>query len=135
MFSPLEISVLVIEELLFHIRYHSNARCAAIRRLGASPTPHARGSSTEETLDEICMNVPNAMLMETIRQYYEGWYGEFVTTNLNIQDGHLLSARRPRPRNESALRGARASRRKDSGQRQDRGTLSGVEAVANYVSM
>ena len=41
------------------------------------------------------MNVPNAMLMETIRQYYEGWYGEFVTTNLNIQDGHLLAPEGP----------------------------------------
>ena len=40
------------------------------------------------------------------------------------------SARRPRPRNESAPRSARASRRKDSGQRQDRGTLPRVEAVA-----
>ena len=43
----------------------------------------------------ICMNVPNAMLMETIRQFYEGWYGEFVTTNINIQDGHLLAPEGP----------------------------------------
>ena len=45
----------------------------------------------------ICMNVPNAMLTETIRQYYEGWYGEFVTTNLNIQDWHLLVPEFPGP--------------------------------------
>ena len=36
------------------------------------------------------------MLMEAIRQYYEGWYEEFVTTNINIQDGHLLAPEGPR---------------------------------------
>jgi len=43
----------------------------------------------------ICMNVPNAMLMETTRTYYEGWYGKFVTPNLNIEDGYLLAPEGP----------------------------------------
>jgi L-alanine-DL-glutamate epimerase-like enolase superfamily enzyme len=43
----------------------------------------------------ICMNAPNAMLMETTRPYYDGWYGKFVTNNLNIQNGHLLAPEGP----------------------------------------
>ncbi|MCI0439477.1 MAG: mandelate racemase/muconate lactonizing enzyme family protein [Chloroflexi bacterium] len=43
----------------------------------------------------ICMNAPNAMLQETIRQYYEGWYGDIVTTNITIKDGYLLAPEGP----------------------------------------
>jgi L-alanine-DL-glutamate epimerase-like enolase superfamily enzyme len=43
----------------------------------------------------ICMNAPNAMLMETTRDYYEGWYGKFVAPNLNIQNGYLLAPEGP----------------------------------------
>ena len=43
----------------------------------------------------ICMNIPNVMLMETTRHYYEGWYGKFVAPNLNIEDGHLLAPEGP----------------------------------------
>ena len=43
----------------------------------------------------ISMNAPNTMLMETTRPYYEGWYGDFVTPNINIQEGHLLAPEGP----------------------------------------
>jgi len=43
----------------------------------------------------ICMNAPNAMLMETTRPYYEGWYETFVTPNLSISEGHLLAPKGP----------------------------------------
>ncbi|MDP2949235.1 MAG: hypothetical protein Q8P22_06830, partial [Chloroflexota bacterium] len=38
---------------------------------------------------------PNAMLMETVRAYYKGWYGRFVEPNLNIKDGFLLAPEGP----------------------------------------
>jgi galactonate dehydratase len=43
----------------------------------------------------ICINAPNAMLQETTRPFYEGWYGKYVTPNLNIKDGFLLAPEGP----------------------------------------
>ena len=43
----------------------------------------------------ICMNIPNAMLMETVRHFYEGWYGDLVTPNVDIRNGHLLAPEGP----------------------------------------
>lgn len=61
----------------------------------------------------ICMSIPNAMLMESTRSYYEapssgpawhkypelgltaGWYNEIVTTNVVIENGSLLAPKDP----------------------------------------
>ena len=34
---------------------------------------------------------PNAMLMETVRAYYKGWYGRFIDPNLHIEGGYLYA--------------------------------------------
>ncbi len=43
----------------------------------------------------VALNVPNAMLMETTRSYYETWYGEYVTPNINVKNGYLLAPEGP----------------------------------------
>jgi L-alanine-DL-glutamate epimerase-like enolase superfamily enzyme len=61
----------------------------------------------------ICMNIPNAMLMESNRQWYErsesqappsrlhglgltpGWYADIVTPNATVADGALLAPQGP----------------------------------------
>lgn len=43
----------------------------------------------------ICMNAPNAMLMETSRLFYEQWYPSLVTENIAVVDGHLLAPTGP----------------------------------------
>jgi len=54
--------------------------------------PHdATGPVNVFACAHICMNAPNAMLMETVRAYYKGWYGRFVEPNLPIKDGFLLA--------------------------------------------
>jgi len=39
----------------------------------------------------ICMNAPNAYIMETVRSYYRGWYDRFVEPNIVVKDGCLLA--------------------------------------------
>ncbi|GAG42699.1 unnamed protein product, partial [marine sediment metagenome] len=43
----------------------------------------------------ICMNAPNAYIMETVRSYYRGWYDRFVEPNIVVKDGHLLAPEGP----------------------------------------
>ncbi|MGB6455795.1 MAG: mandelate racemase/muconate lactonizing enzyme family protein [Streptosporangiaceae bacterium] len=43
----------------------------------------------------ICMNAPNAMLMETSRAFYDEWYPSLVTTNISVVDGCLLAPAGP----------------------------------------
>ncbi len=43
----------------------------------------------------ICMNAPNAMLMETVRSYYKGWYERIVEPNLPIEKGYLYAPQGP----------------------------------------
>jgi L-alanine-DL-glutamate epimerase-like enolase superfamily enzyme len=43
----------------------------------------------------ICMNAPNVMIMETVRSFYKGWYGKYITPNLHIENGFLLAPEGP----------------------------------------
>jgi hypothetical protein len=45
----------------------------------------------------ICMNVPNAWVMETCRALYGpgGWYKDVIEPNLKVKDGYLLAPEGP----------------------------------------
>ena len=43
----------------------------------------------------ICMNAPNAMIMEHVRDFHRGWYGRFVDPNVDIRGGYLYAPQRP----------------------------------------
>jgi galactonate dehydratase len=45
----------------------------------------------------ICMNAPNAWVMETVRAFYGpgGWYGRIVEPNIRVEDGMLLAPEGP----------------------------------------
>ncbi|MEX0760836.1 MAG: mandelate racemase/muconate lactonizing enzyme family protein [Dehalococcoidia bacterium] len=44
---------------------------------------------------QVCMNAPNAMLMEHVRAFHRGWYGRFVDPNLDIRGGFLHAPQEP----------------------------------------
>ncbi len=44
---------------------------------------------------QICMSSPNVMIMEHVRPYFQGWYGDFVDPNLPIENGWLSAPERP----------------------------------------
>jgi L-alanine-DL-glutamate epimerase-like enolase superfamily enzyme len=35
------------------------------------------------------LHIPNAMIMETVRAYYDGWYNDVMTERIPIADGML----------------------------------------------
>ena len=43
----------------------------------------------------LMLHIPNAMIMETVRAYYEGWYSEVMTEGIPIQDGMLSLPEKP----------------------------------------
>ena len=43
----------------------------------------------------LAAHAPNAMLMETVRAYTEGWYNDVMTEQLVIRDGHIEFPDRP----------------------------------------
>ena len=45
----------------------------------------------------ICMNAPNAWVMETVRAFYGpgGWYDKIIEPNIVVRDGHLLAPEGP----------------------------------------
>jgi galactonate dehydratase len=43
----------------------------------------------------LMLHIPNAMIMETVRAYYEGWYNDVMTERIPISDGMLSLAERP----------------------------------------
>jgi galactonate dehydratase len=43
----------------------------------------------------LMLNIPNAMIMETVRGYYEGWYKDVMTENIPISEGMLSLAGKP----------------------------------------
>ncbi|MCB1489859.1 MAG: mandelate racemase/muconate lactonizing enzyme family protein, partial [Bauldia sp.] len=43
----------------------------------------------------LLMHVPNALMMETVRSYIDGWYDDVVTDRITAADGHLSLSDRP----------------------------------------
>jgi L-alanine-DL-glutamate epimerase-like enolase superfamily enzyme len=43
----------------------------------------------------VMLHIPNAMVMETVRGYTDGWYGEILDRSCVIRDGHLGLEGRP----------------------------------------
>ena len=43
----------------------------------------------------LCLNVPNALIQETVRAFYSGWYKELVTTLPTIENGHVYPPEGP----------------------------------------
>ena len=43
----------------------------------------------------LCLNVPNALIQETVRAFYTGWYKELVTVLPKIEDGHVYPPEGP----------------------------------------
>ncbi len=44
---------------------------------------------------QICMSVPNVMLMEYNRAMHRGWYGDFIEPNFVVKDGFLVAPEEP----------------------------------------
>ena len=38
----------------------------------------------------VCASMPNLMMMESIRAFYQTFYGELVTHNVDVSDGHMM---------------------------------------------
>ena len=43
----------------------------------------------------LCLNVPNALVQETVRAFYTGWYKELVTTLPKIENGYVYPPEGP----------------------------------------
>ncbi len=43
----------------------------------------------------LMLHIPNAMIMETVRAYYEGWYNDVMTERIPISEGMLSLPERP----------------------------------------
>ena len=43
----------------------------------------------------LMLHIPNAMIMETVRAYYEGWYNDVMTERIPIAEGMLSLPERP----------------------------------------
>jgi len=43
----------------------------------------------------LMLHIPNAMIMETVRAYYEGWYNDVLTDRIPIADGLLGLPEKP----------------------------------------
>jgi galactonate dehydratase len=43
----------------------------------------------------LMLHIPNAMIMETVRAYYEGWYNDVMTERIPISEGMLTLPERP----------------------------------------
>ncbi len=43
----------------------------------------------------LMLHIPNAMIMETVRAYYDGWYNEVMTQPLAIREGMITLSDRP----------------------------------------
>ncbi len=38
----------------------------------------------------LCAHAQNTMIMESVRGFYQGWYTDFITTNIIVQDGSII---------------------------------------------
>ena len=43
----------------------------------------------------LMLHIPNAMIMETVRAYYEGWYNDVLTERIPIAEGMLSLPAKP----------------------------------------
>jgi L-alanine-DL-glutamate epimerase-like enolase superfamily enzyme len=43
----------------------------------------------------LMLHIPNAMMMETVRSYYKGWYNDILTESIPIEDGMLSLPEKP----------------------------------------
>jgi len=43
----------------------------------------------------LMLHIPNALIMETVRAYYQGWYNDVMTDAIPISDGMLSLPERP----------------------------------------
>ena len=59
----------------------------------------------------LMLHIPNAMIVETVRAYYDGWYNEVMTEPIPIRDGMITLAEQTGPGHGAARRGAQPSRR------------------------
>ena len=47
------------------------------------------------TAAHLMLHIPNAMTMETVRGYIDGWYNEVVTDKIDVVEGHLFLNGKP----------------------------------------
>jgi L-alanine-DL-glutamate epimerase-like enolase superfamily enzyme len=70
--------------------------CTLAETYQAPVAPHdCTGPVNVFACAHICMNVPNVMIMETVRSYYKGWYGKFIEPNIRVENGFLLAPEGP----------------------------------------
>ncbi len=43
----------------------------------------------------LMLHIPNAMIVETVRAYYDGWYNEVMTEPISIRDGMITVSGKP----------------------------------------
>jgi L-alanine-DL-glutamate epimerase-like enolase superfamily enzyme len=43
----------------------------------------------------LMMHIPNAIIMEIVRGYVDGWYNDIVTDRIKLEDGHLFLNGKP----------------------------------------
>jgi len=43
----------------------------------------------------LMMHIPNAIIMEIVRGYVDGWYNDIVTDQIKIEDGYLFLNGKP----------------------------------------
>ncbi len=43
----------------------------------------------------LMLHIPNAMIVETVRAYYDGWYNEVMTEPISIRDGMITLGDKP----------------------------------------
>jgi galactonate dehydratase len=73
------------------------------RKIAALADTHFLPLTTHDTVGPIALvagghlalHAPNAMIVETVRGYYDGWYNEVLTEPIVVRDGHLELSDRP----------------------------------------
>jgi len=73
---------------------HKIAVMASAHQLPVAPHD-ATGPVNIFACAQICMSAPNAMIMEHVRPFFLGWYGDFVEPNLPIVHGWLHAPEEP----------------------------------------
>ncbi len=74
---------------------------------------------------QICMAVPNVMIMEYNRAMHRGWYGDFIEPNFVVKDGFLMAPTEP---------GIGAKLKSDVRDRQDASVRTSDEAREGWLT-